>query len=115
MATCDTPGMIPITRKARLCLHNSMAVARGLGIFKPDEPFLVKLCNLGKDQVIGRKNSTLGFAKRFHGPMLFAILDDESPEDVADTSSADTSGDQGLSGYAFRGEIGYGYTPMPYI
>jgi len=26
-----------------------MAVARGLAIVKPDEPFLVELCNFGKD------------------------------------------------------------------
>jgi len=61
-ATCDTPGMVIITPNARLCQHKSMAVARGLAIFKPDEPFLIKLCNFGKDQVIVRKNSTLGFA-----------------------------------------------------
>jgi len=27
----------------------TMAVARGLAIVKPDEPFLVELCNFGKD------------------------------------------------------------------
>jgi len=37
-----------------------MAVARGIAIVKPEEPFLVKLCNFGKDQVIVRKNSNLG-------------------------------------------------------
>jgi len=42
MATCDTPGMVTITPNARLCRHKSMAVARGLAIVKPDEPFLVK-------------------------------------------------------------------------
>jgi len=36
-----------------------MAVARGLAIVKPEELFLVKLCNFDKDQVIVRKNSTL--------------------------------------------------------
>jgi len=46
MATCDTPGMVTITQNARLCRHKSMAVARGLAIEKPDEPFLVKVCNL---------------------------------------------------------------------
>jgi len=42
-----------------------MAVARGLAIVKPDEPFLVKLCNFGKDQVIVRKNSTLGLEEPY--------------------------------------------------
>jgi len=59
MATCDTPGMVTITSNARLCRHKSMAVARGLAIVKPDEPFLVKLCNFGKDQVIVRRNQGL--------------------------------------------------------
>jgi len=63
MATCDTPGMVTITPNIRLCRHKSMAVARGIVIVKPDEPFLVKLCHFGKDQVIVRKNSTLGFAE----------------------------------------------------
>jgi len=67
MATCDTPGMATITPNIRLCRHNSMAVARGIVIVKPDEPFLVKLCNFGKDQVIVRKNSTLGFAEPYKG------------------------------------------------
>jgi len=56
MATRDTPGMVTITTNTRSCRHKSMAVARGLAIVKPDEPFLVKLCNFGKDQVIVRKN-----------------------------------------------------------
>jgi len=59
MATCDTPGMVTITSNARLGRHKSMAVARGLAIVKPDEPFLVKLCNFGKDQVIVRRNQGL--------------------------------------------------------
>jgi len=69
MATCDTPGMETITPNARLCRHKSMAVARGLAIVKPNEPYLVKLCNFGKDQVIVRKNSTFGFAEPYQGPM----------------------------------------------
>jgi len=73
MATCDTPGMVTITPNARFCRHKSMAVARGLAIVKPDEPFLVKLCNFGRDQVIVRKNSTLGFAEPYQGPMLAAV------------------------------------------
>jgi len=62
-----------------------------LAIVKPDEPFLVKLCNFGKDQFIVRKNSTLGFAEPYQGPMLSAVWDDESPKDGTDTSSADIS------------------------
>jgi len=93
MATCDTPGMVTITPNARLCRHKSMAVARGLAIVKPDEPFLVKLCNFGKDQVIVRKNSTLGFAEPYQGPILSAVLDDSNPKDGTDTSSDDASRD----------------------
>jgi len=93
MATCDTPGMVCITPNARLCRHTSMAVLRGLAIVKPDEPFLVKLCNFGKDQVIVRKNSTLGFAEPYQGPMLSALLDDNNPKDGTDTSSDDASRD----------------------
>jgi len=93
MATCDTPGMVTITPNARLCRHNSKAVACGLAIVKPDEPFLVKLCDFGKDQVIVRKNSTLGFAEPYQGPMLSAVLDDNNPKDATDTSSDDTSCD----------------------
>jgi len=94
MATCDTPRMVTITLNARLCLHKSMAVARGLAIVKPDEPFLVKLCNFGNDQVIVRKNSALGFAEPYPGPMLSAVLDDNNPKDVTGTSSDDASSDQ---------------------
>jgi len=93
MATCDTPGMVTITPNARLCRHQSMAVARGLAIVMPDEPFLVKLCNFGKDQVIVRKNSTLGFAEPYQGPMSSAVLDDKNPKDGTDTSSHDASRD----------------------
>jgi len=71
-----------------------MAVARGIAIVKPDEAFLVKLCNFGKDQVIVRKNSTLGFAEPYQGPMLSAVLDDNNPKDGADTSSDDASRDR---------------------
>jgi len=93
MATCDTPGMVKITPNIRLCRHMSMAVARGFAIVKPDEPFLVKLCNFGKDQVIVRKNSTLEFAEPYQGPMLAAVLDDNHPKDGTDTSSDDASRD----------------------
>jgi len=94
MATCDTPHMVTITLNARLCRHKSMAVSRGLAIVKPDEPFLVKFCNFGNDQVIVRKNSTLGFAEPYQGPMLSAVLDDNNPKDVTGTSSDDASSDQ---------------------
>jgi len=93
IAICDTPGMVTITPNARLGQHKSMAVAHGLAIVKPDEPFLVKLCNFGEDQVIVRWNSTLGFAEPYQGPMLFAVLDEKSPKDGVDHSSAGTSRD----------------------
>jgi len=93
MAMRDTPGMVTITPNIRLCRHKSMAVARGIGIVKPDEPFLAKLCSFGKDQVIVRKNSTLGFAEPYQGPMFSAVFDDNNPKDGADTSSDDASRD----------------------
>jgi len=93
MATCDTISMVTMSSNARVRRHKSMAVARGLAIVKPDEPSLVQLCNFGTDQVIVRKNSTLGFAEPYEGPMLSAVLDDKSPKDGADTSSGDTNRD----------------------
>ena len=93
MATCDTPGMVTITPKTRLRRHKSLAVARGVAIFKPDEPFLVKLCKFGKDQVIVRKSSTLGFAEPYQGPMLSAVLKDNNPNDGTDTPSDDANRD----------------------
>jgi len=91
MATCDTPGMVTITPNVRLCRHKSMAVSRGLAIVKPDEPFLVKLCNFVKDQDIVRKNSTFGFAEPYQKPMLAAVLDDNTPKDETDTALDDAS------------------------
>jgi len=93
VSTCDTPGTVTITPNARLCRHKSMAVARGLAIVKFDEPFLVKLCRFRKDQVIVRKNATLGFAEPYQGPMLSAVLDNNNAKDETDTSSDDASGD----------------------
>jgi len=93
MATCDTPGIVTMSPNARLCRHMSMAVARGLAIVKPKEPFLVKLCNSGKDQVKVGKNSALGFAEPYQGPMFSAVLDDNNPQDGTDTSSDDASPD----------------------
>jgi len=67
--------------------------ARGLPIVKPDEPFLVKLGNFGKEQVIVGKSSTLAFAELYQGPMLSAVLDDNNPKHGTDTSSDDASRD----------------------
>jgi len=47
MAACATPGLVTISPNIRLCRHNSVAVARGVVLVKPDEPFLVKVCNFG--------------------------------------------------------------------
>jgi len=85
--------MVTITPNIQLCRHKSMTVARGIVIVKPDEPFLVKFCNFGKDQVIVRKNSTLGFAEPYQGPMLSAVLDDNNTKDGTDPSSDDASRD----------------------
>jgi len=93
MATWDTPGMVTITPNARLCRRKSMAVARGLAIVKPDEPFLVKLCNFGKGQVIVRKNPTLGFPETYQGPMLSAVFNKKNTKDGTDDSSHDASRD----------------------
>jgi len=89
MATCDTPGMVTITPNVRLCRQKSMASTRSIAIVKPDESFLVKLGNFCKDQVIVRKNSTLGLAKPYRGSMISAVLDDNRSKDDADTSIAD--------------------------
>jgi len=89
MATCDTPGMVTITPNVRLCRQKSMASTRGIVIVKPDESFLVKLGNFGKDQVIVRKTSTRGLAEPYRGSMISAVLDDNRSKDDADTSIAD--------------------------
>jgi len=93
MATCDTTDMVIIAPNARLCRNKSMAVARDLAIVKPDESFLLKLYNFDKDQFIVRKNSTLGFAEPYRGPILSAVLDDNNPKEGTDTSSDDASRD----------------------
>jgi len=92
MATRATPGLVTISPNIRLCRHKSVAVARGVALVKPDEPFFVKVCNFGPDQAIVRKNSILGFAETFQGPMLAAITDDKATQDTPageDTSSSD--------------------------
>ena len=92
MATCATPGLVTISPNIRLCRHKSVAVARGVALVKPDEPFLVKVCNFGPDQAIVRKNSILGFAEPFQGPMLAAIPEEKATQDTPtgeDTSPSD--------------------------
>jgi len=92
MATCATPGLVTMSPNIRLCWHKSVAVARGVELVKPDEPFLVKVCNFGPDQAIVRKYSILGFAEPFQGPMLAAITEEKATQDTPtgeDTSSSD--------------------------
>jgi len=91
MATCDTQSMVTITPNVRLCRHKFMAVARGIAIVEPDEPFLVKLCNLGEDQVIVCKNSTLGLAEPYQGPMLSAVLANNDPKNGTESLHPDES------------------------
>jgi len=78
MATCATARLVTISPNIRLYRHKSVAVARGVAMVKPDEPFLVKVCNFGPDQAIVRKISILGFAEPFQGPMLAAIPDEKA-------------------------------------
>jgi len=85
--------MVTITPNVRLCLQKSMAVALGIAIVKPDEPLLVKLCRFAKDQVIVRKNSTLGFAELYEGPMLSAVSEDNDSENGTESFHPDTSRD----------------------
>jgi len=69
-----------------------VSVARGVALVKPDEPFLVKDCNFGPDQAIVHKNSILGFAEPFQGPMLAAITEEKATQDTPtceDTSFSD--------------------------
>jgi len=77
MATCETPGLVLLSPNIRLCRHKILNVARGVATVKPDEPFLVKVCNFGADQAIVRKNSTLAFAEPYQGPMLVAVDDEK--------------------------------------
>jgi len=92
MATCATPGLVTISPNIRLCRNKSVAVARGVALVKPDEPFLVQVCNFGPDQAIVRKNSILGFAEPFQGPILAAISEEKATQDTPtgeDTSPSD--------------------------
>ena len=90
MATCDTAGTVTITPNMRLCRHISVAVARGVAIVQPDEKFLVKLCNFGYDQVIVRKNSTLGFAEPYQVPLLSSVLDENASNGRNESLPTDT-------------------------
>jgi len=92
MATCATPGLVTISPNIRLCRHKSVAVARGVALVKPDESFLVKVCKIGPDQALVRKNSILGFAEPFQGNMLAAITEEKATQDTQageDTSLSD--------------------------
>jgi len=91
--TCDTPCMVTITPNVRCFRHKSMAVSRSAAIFKPDEPFLVKLRNFSIDHVIARKSSTLRLAEHYQGPMVSAVLEDKVPEDGGEPRSTDPSRD----------------------
>jgi len=82
MATCAIPGLVTISPNIRLCRHKSIAVARGVAVVKPDEPFLAEICNFGPDQTIVRKNSILGFAEPYQGPMLAAATDESTSTDA---------------------------------
>jgi len=76
METCATPGLGTVSPNIRLCRHKSVAVARGVAVVKPDEPVLVKFCNFGPGTAIVRKNSILGFAESYQGPVLAAVTED---------------------------------------
>jgi len=82
METCATPGLVTISPNIRLCRNKSVAVARGVALVKPDEPFLGKVFNLGPDQAIFCKNSILWFAEPFQGPKLAAITDEKETQDT---------------------------------
>ena len=90
MVTCDTPGLATISPNVRLCRHKSMGIARGVVIIKPDEPFLLKVCNFGPDEAIIRKNATLGHAEPYQGPMMSAV-DEPSSDQQEDKSDAPSS------------------------
>ena len=92
MATCATPGLVTISPNIRLCRHKSVAVARGVALVKPDEPFLVMICNFGPDRALVRENSILGFSEPFQGPKFAAITEEKATQDTPtceDTSSSD--------------------------
>jgi len=82
MATYATPGLVTISPNIRLFRHKSVAVARGASLVKPDEPFLVMVCNLVPDQAIVRKNSILGFEEPFQGPTLATITEEKATQDT---------------------------------
>jgi len=92
MAASATPDLVTISYSIRLCRHKSVAVPRGVALVKPDEPFLVKVCNFGPDQAIARKNSIRRFSEPFQGPMSAAITEEKATKDTPtgeDTSTSD--------------------------
>jgi len=93
LATCATTGLVIISLSIRLCRHKSMAVARGVVLVKPDAPFLVKVCNFCPDQAIVRKNSILGVAEPFQGPMLAAITEEKETQETPNGEDPSTSDD----------------------
>jgi len=98
IATCATPGLVTITPNSRLCPHKSVPVAHGAALVKPDEPFLVEVCNFRPDQAIVRKNRILGFAEPYEGAMLAAVTDEKATQDTPtgeETSLSDDPVDDG--------------------
>lgn len=71
MVTCSTPGLVTLNANARLYRRNTVSVARGVATVKPDEPFVVKICNFCRDAAIVRKNAVLAFAEPYQGSLLF--------------------------------------------
>ena len=93
MKTCATPSLVTISPNIRLCRHNSVAVARGVALVKPDEPFLVKICNFGPDLAIVRTKSILEFAEPFQGPMLAVITEEKATQDTPTGENTSLSDD----------------------
>jgi len=81
MATWATPGLVAISHISCLCRNKQVAAARGVALFKPAEPFLVKVCNFGPEQAITRTNSILGFAEPFQELMLAAKTEEKKTQD----------------------------------
>lgn len=79
MVTCETTGLVTLQPNARLCRHKCMAVARGVATMKPDEKFMVNLCNIGPDLVTIRKGRSVAFADPHGGQILTVPFDEENP------------------------------------
>jgi len=93
METCATPSLVTISPNIRLCRQKSVAVARGIALVKPGEPLLVMVSNFGPGQAIIGKNSILGFAEPFQGPMLAAITEEEATKNRPTGQDPSTSDD----------------------